>query len=302
MGHNHHHHSHGSSTENIAVAFFLNLAFTIIELIGGFYTNSLAIMSDALHDLGDSLSLGLSWYFQKKSTKKPTKKYSYGYKRFSLLGAIINSIVLVIGSVFIIKEAIPRIITPESADAKGMMWLAVLGIVVNGAAVFKLKKGTSINERVVSLHLLEDVLGWVVVLLASIVMQFWDVPVLDPVLSIAIAGFVLFNVYRNIKESLRIILQGTPEGISVDDIKKNLLSLNEVEGVHDCHLWTMDGEYNVFTAHLILKESSFSWDEATQIKQKVKKLLHDEFHLEHITLELEISAHECEYENCGSLI
>lgn len=302
MGHNHHHHSHGSSTENIAVAFFLNLAFTIIEFIGGFYTNSLAIMSDALHDLGDSLSLGLSWYFQKKSTKKPTKKYSYGYKRFSLLGAIINSIVLVIGSVFIIKEAIPRIITPESADAKGMMWLAVLGIIVNGAAVLKLKKGTSINERVVSLHLLEDVLGWAVVLVASIVMQFWDVPVLDPILSIAIAGFVLFNVYKNIKESLRIILQGAPVGISVDDIKKNLLSLEEVEGVHDCHLWTMDGEYNIFTAHLILKERSFSWEETKQIKQKVKKLLHDDFHLEHITLELEISAHECEYENCGSLI
>ena len=201
MGHNHHHHSHGSSTENIAVAFFLNLAFTIIEFIGGFYTNSLAIMSDALHDLGDSLSLGLSWYFQKKSTKRANKKYSYGYKRFSLLGAVINSIVLVIGSVFIIKEAIPRIINPENADAKGMMWLAVLGIIVNGAAVLKLKKGTSINERVVSLHLLEDVLGWVVVLLASIVMQFWDVPVLDPVLSIAIAGFVLFNVYINFKVS-----------------------------------------------------------------------------------------------------
>ena len=141
MGHNHNH-SHGNSTGNIAVAFFLNLAFTIIEFIGGFYTNSLAIMSDALHDLGDSLSLGLSWYFQKKSTKKATKKYSYGYKRFSLLGAIINSIVLVIGSVFIIKEAIPRVINPESADAKGMMWLAVLGIIVNGAAVLKLKKGT----------------------------------------------------------------------------------------------------------------------------------------------------------------
>ncbi|TDQ25797.1 cation diffusion facilitator family transporter [Tenacibaculum caenipelagi] len=301
MGHNHHH-SHGNSTENIAIAFFLNLAFTIIEFIGGFYTNSLAIMSDALHDLGDSLSLGLSWFFQKKSNQKANKKYSYGYKRFSLLGAIINSIILVVGSVFIIKEAIPRIINPENADAKGMMWLAILGIVVNGAAVLKLKNGTSINERVVSLHLLEDVLGWVVVLFASVVMQFWDVPVLDPILSIGIAGFVLYNVYRNIKESLRIILQGTPVNISIDELKKRLVAFEEIENIHDCHLWTMDGEYNVFTAHLILNEKSFSWEEAKYIKQKVKKLLHDEFHLEHITLELEISANECGYENCGSSI
>ncbi|GFD76157.1 cation transporter [Tenacibaculum sp. KUL113] len=300
MGHNHNHHSHGNSTGNIAVAFFLNLAFTIIEFIGGFYTNSLAIMSDALHDLGDSLSLGLSWYFQKKSTKKATKKYSYGYKRFSLLGAIINSIVLVIGSVFIIKEAIPRIINPENADAKGMMWLAVLGIIVNGAAVLKLKKGTSINERVVSLHLLEDVLGWGVVLIASIVMQFWDVPVLDPVLSIAIAGFVLYNVYKNIKESLRVILQGTPENVSVEEIQQRIVSMKGVESIHDCHLWTMDGEYNVFTAHLVLEEKEMSWEKSHEIKQEIKQVLHDDFHLEHITLELEFTSQECDYENCGS--
>ncbi|AZJ32226.1 cobalt-zinc-cadmium efflux system protein [Tenacibaculum mesophilum] len=300
MGHNHHHHSHGNSTGNIAVAFFLNLAFTIIEFIGGFYTNSLAIMSDALHDLGDSLSLGLSWYFQKKSTKKANKKYSYGYKRFSLLGAIINSIVLVIGSVFIIKEAIPRVINPESADAKGMMWLAVLGIIVNGAAVLKLKKGTSINERVVSLHLLEDVLGWGVVLIASIVMQFWNIPVLDPVLSIAIAGFVLYNVYKNIKESIRIILQGTPENISVEEIQQRIVSMKDVEGIHDCHLWTMDGEYNVFTAHLVLKDKEISWEKWYKMKQEIKQVLHDDFHLEHITLELEFTSQECDYENCGS--
>lgn len=299
MGHNHNH-SHGNSTGNIAVAFFLNLVFTIIEFIGGFYTNSLAIMSDALHDLGDSLSLGLSWYFQKKSTKGANKKYSYGYKRFSLLGAVINSIVLVIGSVFIIKEAIPRIINPENADAKGMMWLAVLGIIVNGAAVLKLKKGSSINERVVSLHLLEDVLGWVVVLLASIVMQFWDVPVLDPVLSIAIAGFVLYNVYKNIKESLRVILQGTPENISVEEIQQRIVSMEEIDNIHDCHLWTMDGEYNVFTAHLVIKNRELSWEKNHQIKQEIKQVLHNEFHLEHITLELEFASQECDYENCGS--
>ena len=200
----HHNHGHHHATGNIKVAFFLNLSFTIIELIGGFYTNSLAIMSDAVHDLGDSLSLGLSWYFQKVSNKKATTNFSYGFARFSLLGAIINSVVLTVGSIFIISEAIPRIISPEVSDAVGMMWFAILGIIVNGVAVLRLKRGTSINERVVALHLLEDVLGWVAVLIASIVMQFWDLPILDPILSLLIAAYVLFNVFKNIKESFII--------------------------------------------------------------------------------------------------
>ena len=151
MGHHHnHHHDHNSSTENIRTAFFLNLFFTIIEFFGGIYTNSLAITSDAIHDLGDSISLGMAWYFQKLSNKKATKTYSYGFKRFSLLGAIINSIILLVGSIFIVIESIPRIITPEYADETGMMWIAILGIIVKGAAELKLRKGTSINERVVS--------------------------------------------------------------------------------------------------------------------------------------------------------
>ena len=299
MGHNHHH-GHHHTTKNIKSAFFLNLAFTIVEIIGGFYTNSLAIMSDAVHDLGDSLSLGMSWYFQKLSNKDANKKYSYGYGRFSLLGAIINSIVLIVGSVFIISEAIPRIINPEYADATGMMWLAILGIIVNGAAVLKLKKGSSINERVVSLHLFEDVLGWFAVLIASIVMQFWDVPILDPILSLLIAGYVLFNVYRNIKEAFKIILQGVPNKISSEEIKKQIiLQIDEVENIHDCHIWTLDGEFHVATIHIVIKEKEFSWQKSKEVKEKIKKLLQDNFQLEHVTLELESILEDCGYNNCN---
>ena len=292
-----HHHHHDSSTENIKVAFFLNLFFTVIEFIGGIYTNSLAITSDAIHDLGDSISLGMAWYFQNISDKKPTKTYSYGFKRFSLLGAIINSVILLVGSIFIIIEAIPRIINPEHADAKGMMWFAILGIIVNGAAVLKLKKGTSINERVVSLHMLEDVLGWVAVLIASIVMQFWDVPILDPILSLLIALYILTNVFKNGKESIRIILQGTPIQISSDEVKAQILEFEEVKSIHDCHLWSMDGEYNVLTMHLII-DDTLSWKNGEILKRSIRKLLHDEFHLEHVTLELEISSEDCGYIDC----
>jgi len=298
--HNHHHHGHHHTTENIKTAFFLNLVFTIIEIIGGFYTNSLAIMSDAVHDLGDSLSLGMSWYFQKLSNKKATKKYSYGYGRFSLLGAIINSVVLIVGSFFIISEAIPRIINPEEADATGMIWLAILGIIVNGAAVLKLKKGSSINERVVSLHLLEDVLGWIAVLIASIVMMYWDVPILDPILSLVIAGYVLFNVYRNIKDAFKIILQGVPNEISSDKIKEHIiLHIDEVEDIHDCHIWTLDGEFHIATIHVIVKNKEFSWQKSNEVKENIKKLLHDNFYLEHVTLELESILEECGYKNCN---
>tara|TARA_R110001592_G_scaffold278860_1_gene546177 strand:- start:957 stop:1850 length:894 start_codon:yes stop_codon:yes gene_type:complete len=296
MGHNHTHHP-SSSTENIKVAFFLNLFFTIIEFIGGIYTNSLAITSDAIHDLGDSLSLGMAWYFQKISTKKATIKYSYGFKRFALLGAIINSVILLIGAVFIILKAIPRIINPEESDAKGMMWFAILGIIVNGAAVLKLQKGTSINERVVSLHMLEDVLGWVAVLIASIIMQFWDVPILDPILSFLIALYILFNVFKNGKESIRIILQGTPIAVSVDEIKTKILENKEIKSLHDCHLWTMDGEYNIITVHLLMVDKSISWQKADQVKKEIRKVLHDDFHLEHITLEIEV-LEDCDYIDC----
>jgi cobalt-zinc-cadmium efflux system protein len=292
-----HHHHHDSSTGNLKTAFFLNLFFTIIEFIGGIYTNSLAITSDAIHDLGDSISLGMAWYFQNLSTKKPTKTYSYGFKRFSLLGAIINSVILLVGSVFIIIEAIPRIINPEHADAKGMMWFAVLGIIVNGAAVLKLKSGTSINERVVSLHMLEDVLGWVAVLIASIVMQFWYVPILDPILSLLIALYILTNVFKNGKESIIIILQGTPIQVSSDEVKAQILKFEEVKSIHDCHLWSMDGEYNVITMHLIVDET-LSWKKGEILKRSVRKLLHDSFQLEHITLELEMSSEDCGYIDC----
>ena len=157
MAHDHHHH-HGSET-NIKAAFFLNLAFTIFELIGGLYVNSVAILSDALHDMGDSLSLGLSWYLEKKSKQTGNKKYTFGYQRFSLLGALINSVVLIIGSGFVIYEALQRMAAPEPTDAKGMLFFAIIGVVVNGWAAFKLGKGSSLNEKVLQWHLLEDVLG-----------------------------------------------------------------------------------------------------------------------------------------------
>ena len=295
MGHNHDH-SHNQKEGNVKVAFFLNLSFTIIEIIGGLYTNSLAILSDALHDLGDSLSLGLSWYFQKLSKKGRTKKFSYGYKRFSLLGAIINSIVLVAGSIFILTKAIPELFNPGETNVQGMLYLAILGIVVNGAAVLKLRKGESLNEKVVSLHLLEDVLGWVAVLIGSIIMMYTDAPFIDPLLSVLISLFVLYNVYKNLRKSMLVILQGIPEEVSLEDIKEKLKDISEITDVHDNHVWSMDGEYNILTIHLQL-DQDYKLSEQAKLKEKVRSQLKAES-INHITIEFEGQDENCELEDC----
>lgn len=295
MGHNHsHHHSH--SEGNIKVAFFLNISFTIIEIIGGLYTNSLAILSDALHDLGDSLSLGLSWYFQRVSKKGRTPNFTFGFKRFSLLGAIINSIVLVIGSIFVLTHAIPQIWHPEKSDAEGMLYLAILGVIVNGAAVFKLRKGESLNEKVVSLHLLEDVLGWFAVLIGSLIMMFFDAPIVDPILSVLITAFVLYNVYKNIKESMNIILQGTPSDIKISEVEKEIVSIEKVHSTHDCHIWSMDGNYHVLSAHVVL-DDNYDLQQQSKIKEKVLQKI-EKFDIKHSTISFELESEKCELENC----
>lgn len=295
MSHSHHAHHHhaepGRESANIILAFVLNTLFAVIELIGGYLTGSVAITSDALHDFGDSLSLGLSLYFQKKSARKRDEKYTYGYKRFSLAGAFINSIVLIVGSVFVIRESVERIVDPVQPDAKGMIWLAFLGIAVNGAAAFRLKKGSSLNERVLSLHFIEDILGWVAVLVGAVIMQFYDIPVIDPILSLLIACYILFNVYRNIRSTIRIVLQGFPEGIDQEKIRTLFFRYDEVASVHDLHVWSLDGNYHVLSAHIVLKENR-SIAEVEELKQQLK---HDVLHagVDHCTLEFELENTVC---------
>jgi len=297
-GHNHNHnHNHlHSDIENLKVAFFLNLLFTIIEIIGGFFTNSIAILSDAVHDLGDSLSLGLAWYFQRISKKKADTNFSYGYKRFSILGAIINSIVLIVGSIFILSEAIPRLFHPEETNIKGMFFLAILGVIVNGAAVFKLKKGNSINEKVVSLHLLEDVLGWLAILIGSILMYFFDISILDPLMSIGIALFVIFNVFKNISQTLRIILQGIPKEMDITQITAKLLEFDEIFDLHDLHLWTVDGSYNVLTIHIVL-ENNMDFENLSLLKLKIRLSL-ESMGIQHVTIEFETKEENCNFIEC----
>lgn len=295
MGHNHSHHHqvHGEneSPKNIIVAFWLNTGFALLEIAGGFYTNSMAILADAVHDLGDSLSLGLAYYFQKKSQRKKDEIYTYGYQRFSLLGAFINSIILIVGSIFIIRESVARFFQPEPPDAKGMVILAIIGVAVNAYALVRLKKGKSINEKVVALHFVEDVLGWVAVLAGSIVMVFVDAPVIDPILSLLISVYILYNVFRNLSSTFPILLQRRPETVDEEVVRRNVLSVPGVKDLHDLRFWTMDGQYNVMTLHVVV-EQHLSIEAREKIKQEVK---HNLEHLEfrHTTVEIESEDADC---------
>ena len=254
MGHEHTHHE--KSLKNIRFAFFLNITFVIIEIIGGLLTNSLAILSDALHDLGDSISLGLAWYFEKISNKKRTKEFTYGYKRFSLLAALVNSLILIGGSFYILSIAIPRLLSPESINANGMLMLSLLGVTVNGIAALRVKRGKTLNEKVISWHLIEDVLGWIAVFIASTAMLIWDIPVLDPILSILITTYILFNVIKYFKKTAMIFLQGVPDSLEIDKLEKIISKVPKVVGVHDTHVWSLDGDYNILTTHVVVKKNA----------------------------------------------
>lgn len=306
MAHDHsghdHSHSHGhlhshAATGNIAIAFFINLGFAVIELIGGLWTNSIAILSDAFHDFGDSLSLAVAWKLQKVSERKADVNYSYGYKRFSLLGALFISTVLLVGSVFIIKECAERIMTPQEPNAEGMLWLAVFGVIVNGAAALRLKKGNSITERAVMLHMMEDVLGWIAVLIVSIVMLFVHAPILDPLLSIGISCWVLYNVYRNLKSTFKVLLQHTPSGIDTAKLESEIIALPEVESIHDLHLWSLDGEHNISTLHVVTS-LPLAPDTEFQLKQQIRHICAGNG-IEHATIEFELTGEECLFADCS---
>lgn len=291
-------HEHGASG-NLKVAFLLNLVFTALEIAGGLWTNSIAILSDALHDGSDSFSLGLAWYLQKLAGKRPDAKFTYGYRRLSSLGALITSLVLIAGLAFIGWNAIQRLRQPEEVKAPGMLAIAVAGILLNGAAAWKLRGGHSLNEKVVSWHLLEDTLGWGAVLLGSAVMMVWHLPVIDPVLALLISAFVLWNVFRNLKKVVLIFLQSAPVGFDAEAFDRKLGSIPGVVESHHTHTWTLDGESHVFSTHLVLRQGS-GREEIVAAKRRVHELLREQ-HFEHITVEVELEDETCAAEpgQCG---
>ena len=249
--------------KNILLAFILNISFSIFEFFGGILTNSVAILSDSIHDLGDAFSIGVSYFLEKKSKKKADKKYTYGYIRYSVLGGVITTTILLVGSILVIIGAIKRFFNPVTVNYEGMIVFAIVGVVLNTLAAIVTKDGDSINQKSVNLHMLEDVLGWIVVLIGAIIMNFTDITILDSIMSIGVALFILINALKNLRTITDIFLVKTPKEIDLDELKEHLLKVKGVEDIHHIHVWSMDGVNNYATMHIV-----------TNVKD-VKSLKHD---------------------------
>ena len=277
--------------KNILLAFILNLSFGIFEFAGGIFTGSVAIAADAVHDLGDSLSIGTSYFLEKKSRQQADSTHTYGYIRYSLLGSLITTLVLTLGSAYTIFNAVKKIINPSEINVNGMIIFAIAGFFVNLAAAIFTHGGDSLNQKAVNLHMLEDVLGWLVVLAGGIVIRLTGFVLIDPIMSIGVAVFILFNTLKNLKEILDIFLEKTPKNIDVKEIKAHIEEIEGVSGVHHIHLRTLDGNVNFATMHVVTNLRG------NEIKDKIRKEL-KEHGIAHSTLELEAEDEICQSTHC----
>ncbi|MBQ3547438.1 MAG: cation transporter [Clostridia bacterium] len=279
------------SEKNILIAFILNLNFSVFEFFGGIFTNSVAIISDSIHDIGDAVSIGISYFLEKKSKKQPDNTYTYGYLRYSVIGSIITTLILLVGSVLVVINAVKRILNPVDINYNGMIIFAIIGVVVNFLAAYFTRHGDSLNQKAVNLHMLEDVLGWAVVLIGAVVMRFTDFKLIDPILSILVAVYIFIHAFSHLKEAIDLFLVKIPEGINLDEIKHHLLEIDGVLGVHHIHIWSMDGNQNYATMHIVTNGDHL------EIKKAVKEELLDHG-IVHATLELESENEHCEDEHC----
>ena len=275
----------------IFIAFILNLLFSIFEFVGGIITGSVAIASDAVHDFGDATSIGVSYVLEKLSDKKPNEKYTYGYARFSILGALITTLILLVSSCIVIYNALLRLINLTPIDYNGMIIFAVIGLTVNIVATYFTHGGKSINQKAVNLHMLEDVLGWLVVLIGAIVIRFTNCFLIDPILSILLSVFVIFNSIKNLVQILEIFLIRTPKNVDVNELIEHVKSVDGVLDVHHLHVWSIDGQINCATLHVVANEYN------AQIKERVKEEF-KEHGILHVVVEIETDKEKCEHKTC----
>ena len=280
--------------KNILIAFILNLLFSILEFLGGIFTGSTAILSDALHDLGDALSIGISFFLEKKSKKKPDQKYSYGYARFSVLGSAITTLILIIGSLVVIYNAIYKLFNPTTIKEESMIIFAIVGVIINFVAVIFTHEKGSLNQKAVNLHMLEDMLGWIIVLVGAVVIKFTGFVIIDPIMSILIAIFILINAVKNIKSVVDIFLEKVPQNIDINEIKHHLMHIDSVLDIHHVHVWSIDGINHYATLHVVCN------DHSAHIKEKIRDEL-AEHDIVHSVLEFENPNEDCSQIECSVL-
>lgn len=267
-------HHHISTDQKLKWVFLINLAFTVLEFVGGAWINSVAIISDAIHDLGDTLAIGLAWYLGRYALKKADEKYPFGYRRYSLLAALINSLVLIVGAVLIFIEVIQRLQSPEMPNAEGMMYFAIFGVLFNGVSAWLLHGSKSMNEKVLTWHLLEDVMGWMAVLVVSLVLKYYHLPILDPILSLLIMLIIVIGVAKRLRESILVFLQKSPQTISFNEVE-TLLEASPVEvKLIELKEWSLDGEYSILDIHVSMAVNE-SVSQILILRRFIKEALKD---------------------------
>ena len=276
---------------NILVAFILNLLFSVFEFAGGLVIGSVAIMSDAIHDLGDALSIGIAYILERRSSRPADKTHTYGYLRYSVLGSLITTVILICGSGAVIFRAVQRLFEPAAINYDGMILFAVIGTIVNLAAALITRKGDSLNQKAVNLHMLEDVLGWIVVLVGAVVMKLTDLTMIDPLLSIGVAGFILYHALKNLKQAADLFLEKTPAGLDLPALEQQLQQVDGVLDIHHLHIRSLDGSRHSATMHVRCK------GDAAAIKAQLRHILKDAG-ICHATLELEGETETCHSPGC----
>ncbi len=274
----------------------LNFGFALLEIAGGIWTGSVAVLSDAIHDLGDSLALALALIFEKVSGRQSNARFSYGYRRMSLLSALITCGFLVAGSAIMVTQAIPRLSHPVMPKLDGMLAFAVLGVIVNGYGAFRLLRGGTMSEKVVFWHLMEDVFGWVTVLIGALVMKIVDLPIIDPILSLVFSAFIFWRVIVSLKQTLVLFLQATPDTVDLVKLQNDIERLDGVKGTHDAHLWSLDGQSHVLTIHVVVAESA-DMPATEKIKRRIRELTGKQGEI-HVTVEIESESVHCPAVNC----
>ena len=266
------------------VAFFLNLSYAIVEFIAGGIFGSSAVLADSVHDLGDAIAIGISAFLETISNREEDRQYTLGYKRFSLLGALVTAVILITGSILVILENITKLFNPQPVNDEGILWLGIIAVIINVLASLVVRKGKTKNESILSLHFLEDTLGWLAVILMAIILRFTDWYILDPLLSLVISILILTKALPRFWSTLKIFLDAVPEGLETGDLEKDLEALTNVKSVNQLSIWSMDGLENNAIIHLCLED----WEKMTETKNQVRQFL-EERGVQNITIEVDTS-------------
>lgn len=289
-----HQHDKGQvSLPKLIFTIVLNLIITAAQIVGGIISGSLALISDAIHNLSDSVSVIMAWMAQVLSRKPSTLKSTFGYKRAEIIAAFINSIALIAISVYLIFEAIERLLQPQPVDARWMFWLGLLGLIANGLSVFILEgeKNKNINMKAAYLHLLGDALTSLAVIVGAALIWFFNIVWVDALVTILIGLYLLIHTWKLLKESVTILMQMTPAEIDIAKIETRLINIEGLKNVHHIHVWNLTDKLLHFECHLNL-EQDLQVSETAVICDHVHKILHDEFDIHHVTIQFEFGGKE----------